>query len=173
MISALMDLLGNFYRTGQLKRVEAIAASILTAIPDDIVSLQFLGLVYRRTGRTREALRLFQQAADKLGRFPAPDCDTDACDRSRCPYAAADACYREAQSPSLAEAWFELGLALSESGQLPLAAAAFRSARFARTPSSAACAEIADAERESGGGVALGPPTMAQTGRRSAILAPT
>ncbi len=171
MISALMDLLGNFYRTGQLKRVEAIAASILTAIPDDIVSLQFLGLVYRRTGRTREALRLFQQAADKL--VHAPDCDTDACDRSRCPYAAADACYREAQSPSLAEAWFELGLALSESGQLPLAAAAFRSARFARTPSSAACAEIADAERESGVGVALGPPTMPQTGRQSAILAPT
>ncbi len=171
MISALMDLLGNFYRTGQLKRVEAIAASILTAIPDDIVSLQFLGLVYHRTGRTREARRLFQQAADKLGRFRSLDCDTEACDRSRCPYAAADACYREAQSPNLAEAWFELGLALSESGQQPLATAAFRSARLARALSSAACAEIANAERESGESVALGPSIVPQSGRQSAIQA--
>lgn len=132
MISALMDLLGNFYRAGELKRVEAIAASILTAIPDDVVSLQFLGLVYHRTGRTGAALRLFQQAADQLGQLHALDCGAAACDCSRCPYAAADACYREAQSPNLSDAWFELGLALRELGQPRLAASALRSALVAR-----------------------------------------
>ncbi|OIQ94217.1 hypothetical protein GALL_238460 [mine drainage metagenome] len=135
MISALMDLLGNFYRAGELKRVEAIAASILTAIPDDVVSLQFLGLVYHRTGRTGAALRLFRQAAERLERLHALDCGADACDRSRCPYAAADACYHEAQSPNLSDAWFELGLALDQFGQRRLAAAAFRSARLVPPPS--------------------------------------
>ena len=142
MISALMDLLGNFYRAGQLKRVEAIAASILTAIPDDLVSLQFLGLVYHRTGRTKAAQGLFQQAADNLGRLHALNCDADSCACSRCPYAAADACYREAQSPNLAEAWFELGHALSELGQQQLAAAAYRSVLIARPQSSDALPEV-------------------------------
>ena len=57
MIDALFDLLGTFYQSGDLLQAEWIARSILQAIPDDIVSLQFLGLVYYRT-RRREQARL-------------------------------------------------------------------------------------------------------------------
>ena len=46
MINALFDLLGAFYQSGDLAQAEWIARSILQAIPDDSVSLQFLGLVY-------------------------------------------------------------------------------------------------------------------------------
>ncbi|HUW36528.1 MAG TPA: hypothetical protein VMV91_04280 [Rhodocyclaceae bacterium] len=151
MINALIDLLGNFYRAGQLTRVEAIAASILTAIPDDLVSLQFLGLVYHRTGRTREALRLFQQAADSQDRFADFHCSSDPDECSRCPYAAADACYLEAHSPNLAEAWYELGLALRELGQPRLAASALRSALVARRQFQDAAADVSLAATGQGG----------------------
>ncbi|TMQ76415.1 hypothetical protein [Candidatus Accumulibacter phosphatis] len=50
MIDALFDLLGTFYQSGNFEQAEWIARSILQAIPDDIVSLQFLGLLYTVRG---------------------------------------------------------------------------------------------------------------------------
>ena len=59
MIDALFDLLGVFYQSGSLEQAEWIARSIMQAIPDDIVSLQFLGLLYYRTQRHHEACLLY------------------------------------------------------------------------------------------------------------------
>jgi hypothetical protein len=53
MINALFDLLGMFYQSGDFVQAEWMARSVLLAIPDDIVSLQLLGLVYYRTERSR------------------------------------------------------------------------------------------------------------------------
>jgi hypothetical protein len=80
MINALFDLLGTFYQSGELEQAEWIARSILQAIPDDIVSLQFLGLLYYRTRRRSEAMQAFNAAGD------------------RCPGSGRSGCYRR---PSL------------------------------------------------------------------------
>lgn len=77
MINALFDLLGAFYQSGDLAQAEWIARSILRAIPDDSVSLQFLGLVYYRTRRRAQALRFFAAAAGDLPR-EQPTAATDA-----------------------------------------------------------------------------------------------
>jgi tetratricopeptide (TPR) repeat protein len=68
MIDALFDLLGTFYQSGNFEQAEWIARSILQAIPDDIVSLQFLGLLYYRTRRRAQAVQVFAAAA---GEAPA------------------------------------------------------------------------------------------------------
>ncbi len=44
MILALVDYLGAFYQASNLGQVEAIARTMLAAISDDLVALQFLGL---------------------------------------------------------------------------------------------------------------------------------
>ncbi len=44
MITALIDLMGACHQAGNLSQMEAIARSILAAIPEDMVALQFLGL---------------------------------------------------------------------------------------------------------------------------------
>ncbi|MBK7952719.1 MAG: hypothetical protein IPK02_01445 [Candidatus Accumulibacter sp.] len=62
MINALFDLLGMFYQSGDFVQAEWMARSVLLAIPDDIVSLQLLGLVYYRTERRSKALQAFSAA---------------------------------------------------------------------------------------------------------------
>ena len=47
MINALFDLLGTFYQSGEFAQAEWMARSILQASPDDLVSLQLLGLPAR------------------------------------------------------------------------------------------------------------------------------
>ena len=61
MISTLVNLLGGYYESNDFAKVEAIAHSINKAVPGDEVSLKFLGLVYYRTGRTKDAIRLFNR----------------------------------------------------------------------------------------------------------------
>lgn len=66
MIPALVDFLATYYQAGNLDQVEAIARSMLAAIPDDTVSLQFLGLALYQTGRINDAYQAFKQAAARL-----------------------------------------------------------------------------------------------------------
>lgn len=92
MISTPINLLGGFYESKQFAKAETIAHSIHTAIPGDQVSLKFLGLVYYRTGRINEVMRLF----DQLERGPLltpemPEINTQPVDS-----AVAVACAREA-----------------------------------------------------------------------------
>lgn len=44
MTLALIDLLAIFYQNGNLERMEVIARSMLAAVPNDMVALQFLAL---------------------------------------------------------------------------------------------------------------------------------
>jgi len=108
MISTLINLLGSFYERKEFTKAETIAHNIHTAIPRDQVSLKFLGLVYYRTGRINEAIRLFDQlergANPALATLETPPLDS-----------AALACAHEAtlRVPYLAQAWRDLGKALS------------------------------------------------------------
>lgn len=74
MINALFDLLGTFYQSGEFAQAEWMARSILQAIPDDLVSLQLLGLVYYRTRRRSEAMQAFSAAEGDVHTGPPAAC---------------------------------------------------------------------------------------------------
>jgi len=109
MISTLINLLASFYESKEFTKVETIARSIHTAIPADQVSLKFLGLVYYRTGRIKDAIRLFDQVqVEQDAVIDAERARPETID------SAVAACSREAtrRIPYLAQAWQELGTAL-------------------------------------------------------------
>lgn len=128
MISALIEMLGNFYANNDLANVEVLARSIQSAVPGDQVSLLFLGLTYYKTGRAKEALRTFDQvhssgqttASSLIGSDEPRLADGDP---------AAVACYEEAtrRDPLLARLWCDLGKVLLEFRNFDLAIPAFRS----------------------------------------------
>ena len=128
MIGTLVDLLGSFYASNDLINFEAMARSLHAAIPGDQMSLQFLGLVYYRTGRIKDAKSLF----DKLRLRRAASNDIDDIAASGEPAIPDDpatlACYQEAtrQRPYLARAWYDLGSILMELGRFEQAVAVFR-----------------------------------------------
>jgi cytochrome c-type biogenesis protein CcmH/NrfG len=105
MISTLVNLLGGFYESNDFAKVEAIAHSISRAVPGDEVSLKFLGLVYYRTGRTKDAIRLFDRVHRRTSERP---------EKIETGSSAVAAVAREAtrRVPYLAQAWCELGSAL-------------------------------------------------------------
>lgn len=128
MIAALVDLLGNFYANNDLANVEVIARAMHAAVPNDLVSLQFLGLVYYRKGRINEAVSIF----DKVIRRRDPSAHPGVSDGNA---GLADGdlpaavCYREAtrRSHHLAKAWYDLGAVLLRLQKSDLAISAFRS----------------------------------------------
>ena len=111
MIHTLINLLASFYESNDLRRAEAIARSLHTAIPGDQVSLKFLGIVYYRTGRIKDAIRLFDfiQCRHAGARPEAQSVSVNV-------DSAAAACSQEARRrvPYLAQAWQELGSALQK-----------------------------------------------------------
>ena len=128
MIEALFDLLGTFYQSGNLEQAEWIARSILQAIPDDIVSLQFLGLLYYRTQRRREAMQAFSAAdgdPQLRGGGPAPT-DASLQASAQCRRAASE------RGSSLAGAWYDLGVLLFRLGHGQQAIDALQAALSAR-----------------------------------------
>jgi hypothetical protein len=126
MLRTLFQMLGDNYGQTRLRDVEVIVRSILAAVPGDATALQFLGLVYYRTGRRPDALRAFARAAS------APDPGEVFFDRN-C-FSAAAACQREAQRPSsgLAFAWYDMGVSLAELGYPHRAVCAFRASLVSR-----------------------------------------
>ena len=105
MISTLVNLLGGFYESNDFAKVEAIAHSINRAVPGDEVSLKFLGLVYYRTGRTKDAIRLFDRVHRRTSARP---------EKIETGTSAVAALAQEAtrRVPYLAQAWCDLGSAL-------------------------------------------------------------
>jgi cytochrome c-type biogenesis protein CcmH/NrfG len=105
MINTLVNLLGGFYENNDFAKVEAIAHSINKAVPGDEVSLKFLGLVYYRTGRTKDAIHLFNRVHRRAS------ARTEKIESSA---SAVAAVAREANRrvPYLAQAWCDLGSAL-------------------------------------------------------------
>ena len=143
MISTLVELLANFYARNDYVNVEAIARSLLSSIPNDPVSLQFLGLVYYKTGRIKDAMHIFDNVLRR--RKPRPQLEPKKGDinLSHGDYAAA-ACYQEATrlNPELGQAWFDLGSALVALGKHEQAIPAFRSSLMAQPESSQAMLAI-------------------------------
>jgi len=130
MLHTLFQTIGAQYSTGNLAAVESAARSILSTVPNDQASLQFLGLVYYRTGREDEAVRILDAEPpqpDGPLRFEAAS-DKDFLSRNG--YSAVAACHVEATQPSpdLAMVWYDLGVVLSELGRPDKALHAFRSA---------------------------------------------
>lgn len=113
MISTLINLLGGFYESNDFTKVETIARNIHRAIPGDQVSLKFLGLAYYRTGRIRDAIRLFDQVERAQQANLSADPRRSGTKRSAVE-SAAKACSQEAarRVPYLAQAWRELGNSL-------------------------------------------------------------
>lgn len=143
MIRTLIDLLGNFYASNDFTNFEAIARSIQSSIPNDQVSLQFLGLVYYRTGRIKDAIHVFEKLVRWRKPFSDAERKTAGSDLPQGDYAAA-ACYQAAtrQSPKLAQAWFDLGTTLLDLRKYKQAIPAFRSALIAQPESTQAMLAI-------------------------------
>ena len=124
MINTLVNLLGGFYESNDFAKVEAIARAIHKAVPGDEVSLKFLGLVYYRTGRIKDANRLF----DRVHRRTSDRPETIETGSS-----AVMAVSREAtrRVPYLSQAWCDLGNALMKQRSHELAPPSFRNACLA------------------------------------------
>ena len=134
MISALVELLGNYYASKDLINFEIVARSLQHTIPGDMISLHFLGLAYYRTGRVKEAIRVFENTV-RLRPFRTNA--TTSMQGTAIPkgkQSATEVCYLEAtrDTPGLAEAWFDLGKALQDLGKTAQAVPAFKNASVAR-----------------------------------------
>ena len=105
MISTLIHLLGRSYESNDFAKAETIAHSIHKAVPGDEVSLKFLGLVYYRTGRIKDAIQLFDRIHRRQSARP---------ERIETGTSAVVAVTQEAtrRFPYLAQAWHDLGCAL-------------------------------------------------------------
>lgn len=138
MIAALVDCLATFYQTGDLAQMEMIARSMLAAIPDDLVALQFLGLALYQGGHMDGAYRLFKRAADSVGHLPEPGGVTD-CE------SASSVSYREATRAhsGLADGWYRIALAMRNFGLHQPASRAFAAAAQARGAGAATSAGAA------------------------------
>ena len=136
MIAALVDLLGIFYANNDLSNFEVIARSLQAAIPNDLVSLQFLGLVYYRTGRVDEAVSVFERVVRRCGCRAAAPADADISDNER----SSTVCLRESTRPNplLAKAWHDLGAVLLQLRRFELAIPALRNSLSAEPDSTPA-----------------------------------
>ncbi|HEY6897428.1 MAG TPA: bacterial transcriptional activator domain-containing protein [Rhodocyclaceae bacterium] len=127
MITALIDLLGAYYQAGDFAQVATVARGMLSAIPGDLVALQFLGLAYYRSGRIDDARQVFRQVAQQLDQTdPGPVVGSSEL--------ASDISYREATRPGsgLADGWYRIGKLLKGWRFTKPAALAFRAAMAAR-----------------------------------------
>jgi Flp pilus assembly protein TadD len=129
LIATLIAMLGTFYQSGNFAQVETIARSMLSAIPNDIVALQFLGLALYRMGRVDDARQVFRRVetsseADLLYHgLTASE-------------PAAVTCYREAtrSGSGLADAWCQISAVLEQLEFHKPARRAFRASLKAKTP---------------------------------------
>ncbi len=144
MIRTLVDLLGNFYARNDFANFETIARSLLAAIPNDQVSLQFLGLVYYRTGRINDAIQVFDRVVRRRQEQPEHPAEPTTERDLVLGNSAAAACYQEAtrDRPELARAWYDVGTTMVELGKVEEALPAFRSALSAQPESTQAMLAI-------------------------------
>jgi tetratricopeptide (TPR) repeat protein len=149
MISALVDQLAMFYQSGNLTQVEVISRSMLTAIPEDIVALQFLGLALYQMGRMDDARRAFKRVAARQDR-PQEAHGLTVCEPAHC------ATFREATRAhsGLADGWYRIALALKQFGfhrpaRRALAAALASSGKAPRAKAMLARLSDSQGERDS------------------------
>jgi hypothetical protein len=119
MISALVECLATFQQGGNIAQVEVIARTMLAAMPDDPVALQFLGLALYQAGRIAEAQHVLGRVARRMGRPREPDAHD--CESTEA------ATFRAATQvhPGLADGWYRIALVMDEFGFHHSAEAAF------------------------------------------------
>jgi len=124
MISTLIHLLGRSYESNDFAKAESIAQTIHKAVPGDEVSLKFLGLVYYRTGRIKDAMQLFDRVHRRQSARP---------EKIGTGVSAVVAVSQEAtlRFPYLAQAWHDLGCALIKLRGVELAPRSFQGACLA------------------------------------------
>ena len=134
MLRMLFQQIGLHYANGNFAAVESAVHSILTTVPNDLASMQFLGLIYYRTGRKAEAMKIFSASPFRKNSAPQfePEPAGDLPDRND--YSAVAACQLAAthRNSDLALVWYDLGLTMNRLGRPDRAASAFRSALTAR-----------------------------------------
>jgi predicted Zn-dependent protease len=133
VIPALVDYLALFYQQGNLTQVEVIARSMLAAIPDDIVALEFLALAIYQMGRTDDAHRAFTRIAARADQRETLQ-DSTACEL------ASSATFRAATraDSGLADGWSRIAQILNKLGFQKPATRAFEAASASRGLLSAA-----------------------------------
>jgi Flp pilus assembly protein TadD len=127
MITALLDLMNTCFQAGNPGQMAAIARSILSSIPEDIVALHFLGLALYQMGRTESARLVFRQASAAPNRRRKSDRETTG-------EMAAATMLREASTPAsgLSQAWQHIAIAMRELGFRDAAKRAYRTSLAAR-----------------------------------------
>ncbi|TRZ55407.1 MAG: tetratricopeptide repeat protein [Rhodocyclaceae bacterium] len=127
MISLLVEYLSIFYQTGDTAQLAVIARSLLAAIPDDLVALQFLGMALYQMGRIDDAYRVFKQVATKQDPDVVPGGSSDC-------QSASVISYREATEvhPGLADGWHQIAEILNKFGFQPQADRAYQAAAASR-----------------------------------------
>jgi hypothetical protein len=127
MITALIDLMGAYYQAGNLPQMAVIARSILAAIPNDLVALQFLGLALYQMGRIDAARRVFSAVCVRMDK-PQPN------DLVTTGESAAATIYREARAPAsgLGDAWQQIAHAMRSLGFRNAATRAYETSLAAR-----------------------------------------
>jgi tetratricopeptide (TPR) repeat protein len=137
LIATLIALLGKFYQSGNFAQVETIARGMLSAIPNDIVALQFLGLALYRLGRVDDARQAFQRIETSS--------EADLLNHGlTCSEPAAVTSYREAtrSGSGLADAWRQISAVLERLGFHQPALRAFRASLKAGIPRSSSPIEL-------------------------------
>ena len=129
MIAALVDLLAISYQAGDMAQLEAIARSMLAAIPDDIVAVQFLGLALYQTGHINKAYETFKRLASDNRPLETGDAALTCEFASTVSYRLATQAYS-----GLADAWYRIALVLRRF-DLPQAASRALAASSAARPS--------------------------------------
>ncbi len=127
MISALVDLLAVFFQAGDLAQLEVIACSMLAAIPEDLVALQFLGLALYQMGRIEEARAVFVRVPEGLDQLDKWEGLTVCEPAGAATFRAAT----QAQS-GLAEGWDRIAFLLTKFGRHKQAVHALDAASAAR-----------------------------------------
>ena len=127
MITALVEYLTMFYQTGNMAQMEVIARSMLAAIPDDLVALQFLGLALYQSGRVDDAYRALTKVADRLDNPIEQNVGTDCESASAASYRAATR-----EQSGLADGWYRIALVLNSFGFHNPATRAFEAASASR-----------------------------------------
>jgi hypothetical protein len=127
MITALLDLMNAYFQAGNPGQMAAIARSILSSIPEDIVALHFLGLALYQMGHIDAARRAFSKAC-------ARPTERRKIDRATTGEKASTTMLRESSTPAagLSEAWRHIALAMRELGFRRAAARAYRTSLAAR-----------------------------------------
>lgn len=127
---ALLDQATAFHQAGKLAEAETIYRRVLSVAPDNIVAMQYLGVLSLQKGDALTAETMVRRAIASADDVPEFHSNLGLCLRAQGRLEEAVACYRRAISlrPDYAGAYSNLGLDLQALGRPEHAMAAFEDA---------------------------------------------